>query len=105
MFLLGGQMQEFQVQISRLEAENRKLTTEKEQITAEKDRLSHDIQMLNHRVTALMRQFSNQQVCYIYRLINFYHHYVSFVAKVLINNRIFINFKFVVLTLQKLLKC
>lgn len=59
---IGGQMQEFQVQISRLEAENRKLTTEKEQITAEKDRLSHDIQMLNHRVTALMRQFSNQQV-------------------------------------------
>jgi len=65
MFILGGQMQELQVQISRLEAENRKLTTEKEQITAEKDRLSHDIQMLNHRVTALMRQFSNQQVCYI----------------------------------------
>ncbi|XP_022171411.1 nucleoprotein TPR-like isoform X3 [Myzus persicae] len=59
---IGGQMQEFQVQISRLEAENRKLTTEKEQITAEKDRLSLDIQMLNHRVTALMRQFSNQQV-------------------------------------------
>lgn len=65
-------MQEFQVQISRLEAENRKLTIEKEQITAEKDRLSHDIQMLNHRVTALMRQFSNQQVCYIilYAIIN-----------------------------------
>ncbi|CAI6354434.1 unnamed protein product [Macrosiphum euphorbiae] len=59
---IGGQMQEFQVQISRLEAENRKLTSAKEQITAEKDRLSHDIQMLNHRVTALTRQFSNQQV-------------------------------------------
>uniref|UniRef100_A0A2S2PQR5 NUA/TPR/MLP1-2-like domain-containing protein n=2 Tax=Schizaphis graminum TaxID=13262 RepID=A0A2S2PQR5_SCHGA len=58
----GGRMQEFQVQISRIEAENRKLIAEKEQITAEKDRLSHDIQMLNHRVTALMRQFSNQQV-------------------------------------------
>ncbi|XP_027851398.2 nucleoprotein TPR-like isoform X1 [Aphis gossypii] len=58
----GGRMQEFQVQMSRIEAENRKLIAEKEQITAEKDRLSHDIQMLNHRVTALMRQFSNQQV-------------------------------------------
>ncbi|XP_025205590.1 nucleoprotein TPR [Melanaphis sacchari] len=58
----GGRIQEFQVQISRIEAENRKLIAEKEQITAEKDRLSHDIQMLNHRVTALMRQFSNQQV-------------------------------------------
>lgn len=57
-------MQEYVVQISRLEQENRKLVTEKEQITLEKDRLSHDIQMLNHRVTALMRQFSNQQVLF-----------------------------------------
>lgn len=63
--MLGGRMQELQLQISRIEAENRKLIAEKEQITAEKDRLSHDIQMLNHRVTALMRQFSNQQVCNI----------------------------------------
>lgn len=58
-----GRMQEYQVQMTRLDQENRKLVTEKEQILIEKDRLSHDIQMLNHRVTALMRQFSNQQVC------------------------------------------
>lgn len=61
---LGGRAQELQVQITRLEQENRKLNTEKDQIMLEKDRLSHDIQTLNHRVTVLMRQFSNQQVLY-----------------------------------------
>lgn len=55
-------MQEYQVQINRLDQENRRLVADKEQILLEKDRLSHDIQTLNHRVTALMRQFSNQQV-------------------------------------------
>jgi len=64
-------MHEYQIQITRLDQENRKLVTDKEQITLEKDRLSHDIQMLNHRVTALMRQFSNQQVCYLSLLLYF----------------------------------
>lgn len=66
--MLGGRIQEIQVQMARVESDNRKLITEKEQITAEKDRLSLDIQLLNHRVTALMRQFSNQQVNNIYIL-------------------------------------
>lgn len=60
--LLGARMQEYQAQITHLEQENRKLISEKEQITSEKDRLSNDIQMLNRRVTALMKQFANQQV-------------------------------------------